>query len=418
MGTSIDVKAFYDIFREISTLVHSSTDAEEVTELVVWKITEMLEAKGAIIRVINLETNQLDLFASCGLSESYLSKGPISSNKFIAETVRKHRVIIIEDILSDPRIQYPRKVLEEGIKMMIDLPLTLGESVVGVIRIYFAEKRVFSEEELDFIIAISQQCSCAIDKARLIEDQRAQYYKLASQMEKLSALGRMAAGIAHEINNPLAGILLYSSNLIKKAPEEGPFKEGLDIIMHESLRCRNIIRDLLEFARDKEPEKAPTNVNEIIEKALNILENEFRLKRISIVKELSDEMPVILLDVNQMEQVFINLLLNSMEAIQEHGKITVKSHTDLENNCVKIKIADTGAGIHKDDIEKIFEPFFSTKPKGTGLGLSVSYGIIQNHQGDIKVSSKPAQGTCFTIELPFQEEASSSEREDRKDGTE
>ena len=418
MGTSIDVKAFYNIFREISTLVHSSTDAKEVTELVVCKITEILDAKGAIIRIKNLETNQLDLFASCGLSENYLSKGTISSNEFITETVRKHRVIIIENMLSDPRIQYPRMVLEEGIKIMLDLPLTLGETVVGVIRIYFAEKRLFSEEELDFIIAISQQCSCAIDKARLIEDQRAQYYKLASKMEKLSALGRMAAGIAHEINNPLAGILLYSSNLIKKAPEEGPFKEGLDIIIHESLRCRNIIRELLEFARDKEPEKAPANVNEIIEKALNILENEFRLKRISIEKELSGEMPVILLDVNQMEQVFINLLLNSMEAIQGDGKITVKSHTDLENNCVKIKIADTGAGIHNDDIEKIFEPFFSTKPKGTGLGLAVSYGIIQNHQGDIKVSSKPSQGTCFTIELPFQEEASSSEREDRKDGTE
>lgn len=418
MGTSIDVKAFYDIFREISTLVHSSTDAEEVAELVAWKVTEMLDAKGATIRVINLETNQLDLFASYGLSENYLSKGSVSCTKFITETVRKNRVIIIEDMLTDPRIQYPRQALEEGFRMMLDLPLTLGETVVGIIRIYFAEKRVFSEEELDFIIAISQQCSCAIDKARLIEDQRAQYYKLASQMEKLSALGRMAAGIAHEINNPLAGILLYSSNLIKKAPEEGPFKEGLDIIMHESLRCRNIIRDLLEFARDKEPERAPANVNEIIEKAVNILENEFRLKRISIEKELSSEMPVILLDVNQMEQVFINLLLNSMEAVQEHGKITIQSHTDPENNCVKIKIADTGAGIHNDDIEKIFEPFFSTKPKGTGLGLAVSYGIIKNHQGDIKVSSKPSQGTCFTIELPFQGEASSSEREDRKDGIE
>ena len=153
--------------------------------------------------------------------------------------------------------------------MILDLPLTLKADVVGIIRMYFAEKRSFSEEELDFVIAITEQCACAIDKARLIETQQARYNHLALQTEKLSALGRMAAGIAHEINNPLGGILLYSTNLFKKVPEEGPLKEGLEIIINETMRCKTIIQDLLEFSREKEPEKTSANINHIIEKTLS-----------------------------------------------------------------------------------------------------------------------------------------------------
>jgi signal transduction histidine kinase len=284
--------------------------------------------------------------------------------------------------------------------MMLDLPLTLGNHVVGILRIFFAEKRDFSEEELNFLISIAEQSACAIDKARLIETKQAQYDHLAIQTEKLSALGRMAAGIAHEINNPLAGILLYSSNLIKKVPEKGPLKEGLEVIIRETIRCKSIIQELLEFSRDREPKKIPSDINTIIEKSLRILENEFRLQHIHIEKMLSYEIHPILLDENQIEQVFINLLLNAIHAVQENGKITIQSFSDTRRDSAMVTITDTGCGIPKEHISKIFEPFFSTKPKGTGLGLAVSYGIIQNHGGNISVSSQPGKGTCFTIELP------------------
>ena len=290
--------------------------------------------------------------------------------------------------------------MEEGIQTILDLPLIVRTHMRGIIRIFFTEKREFSKEEMNFVFAIAEQCGCALDKTLRFEEQQLQYDHLALHTEKLSALGRMAAGIAHEINNPLAGILLFSTNLRKKVPEEGNLREGLDVIIRETQRCKGIIQDLLEFSRDKEPKKVLANVNHIIEKTLSILENEFRLHHITVEKNLSSEMPESLLDVSQMQQVFTNLLINAIEAIQENGVIKIKSHMTLDQKAQKIEIEDSGCGIPPDQMEKIFEPFFSTKKNGTGLGLAVSYGIIQKHQGSIRVSSEPNQGTRFTIEIP------------------
>jgi two-component system NtrC family sensor kinase len=406
VASTIDIEAFYHIFRDISKSVHSSSDVKEVLDLVVRKSCEVVKAKGAILRILNLETSELDLSAAYGLSEEYLSKGHISSKNRLYALYRFNKVFVIKDVQTDPRVMYREAAKLEGIRMMLDLPLTIENNFIGIIRIFFSQLRDFSEEELNFLVSISEQCALALDKARLIEKQKAQYMQLSLQTEKMAALGRMAAAIAHEINNPLAGILLFSTNLAKKAPQEGPFKEGLGIIIHETIRCKSIIQELLEFSREREPQKALKNINDVMNKALSILENEFRLHHISTEKALSAGLPDTLLDINQMEQVFVNLLLNAVEAIQEKGVITIKSYLDRSQTCAIIEIIDTGCGIAPDDLNKIFEPFFSTKPKGTGLGLAVSYGIVRNHQGDIKVSSQPGSGTCFTIEIPVTREAS------------
>jgi len=399
--SSIDIEAFYRVFRDISTLVHTSTSLKEVLDLIVWKATDILNAKGALLRIRNAETDQFEVATAYGLGERYLSKGPVTSEKILTKEISQNRVFIIEDIWKAPRVEYPQAAWDEGIRMMLDVPLTVGVQMVGVIRIYLPEKRKFSDDELSFIISIGEQCACAINKAQLIENQKARYDHLAIQTEKMSALGRMAAGIAHEINNPLAGILLFSSNLSKKVPQAGPLKEGLDVIIRETVRCKSIIQELLEFSRDREPQKELINVNTVIEKALKFLENEFRLHHIGIESRLSDHMQETLLDENQIEQVFVNLLLNAVQAIGEKGGITVKSSMDQDRKCAVIEIADTGSGIPSENIGKIFEPFFSTKPKGTGLGLAVSYGIVKNHEGDIHAFSKPGEGTRFVLEFPI-----------------
>jgi two-component system, NtrC family, sensor kinase len=394
------IQTFYRTFKDISKSVHSSTRVEEVLHLAVRKTTEALNARGSILRILNLKTGELELNAAYGLSERYLSKGHVSSTKVIEEICQENRAIIIQDVQTDPRVQYPKEAKEEGIKMMVDLPLFVGQNVVGILRIFFDRQRGFSEEELDFAVAISEQCALAIDKARLIEKQQIQYDNLAIQTDKLSSLGRMAAGIAHEINNPLAGILLYSSNLVKKVPETGPLKKGLDVIIHETVRCRGIIQDLLEFSRKREPVKVPADLNGVIKKALSILDNEFRLNRISVEKRLSENLPNVLIDVNQIEQVFINFFMNAIEAIHGQGQMTVRSYEDEDNRGVVVEIEDSGMGIPQEHLNKIFEPFFSTKPKGTGLGLAVNYGLIQKHGGQIRVSSQPGHGTTMTVRLP------------------
>lgn len=409
MDSSKKIAAFYDIFRDLSRAIHSGTDVKKVLDLVVRKSSEAINARGALLRILNLETSQLELSAAYGLSQRYLSKGHVSSEKVITDLCKANRVIIIEDILKDPRVSYPQEAQEEGIKLMVDFPLSLGEHVVGIIRLFFAEQRQFSEDELSFLVSIAEQSAFAIDKARLIETQRSQYDHLALQTEKMSALGRMAAGIAHEINNPMAGILLYSTNMIKKVPKDSPLMEGLEIIIHETMRCKTIIQKLLDLSREGEPKSSLININSILERSLKILDNEFRLRHITIEKHFANKMPDILLDANQMEQVFVNLLFNAIEAIKEKGIITIETGMDPEQKHASIQIADTGSGISPQHADRIFEPFFSTKAKGTGLGLAVSYGIVRNHKGDIKVSSKPEKGTRFTIEIPFRRSDPSSE---------
>ena len=417
MDSSINIATYYQVFRDISRAVHLSTSLKEVMYLAVEKSTKVINAKGAILRILNLETSQLELGASYGVEDRHLSKEPVPKEDLINDLCQLNKFIIIDDVLNDARVQNPKEKWDEGIRRILDLPLTLESNVVGIIRIFFTAKREFCEEELDFLVSIAEQCATAIDKERLIEAQRSQYDHLALQTEKLSALGRMAAGIAHEINNPLAGILLYSTNLAKKVLEEGPLKEGLEVIINETLRCKTIIQELLEFSQDKEPKKTLININDIIEKALSILENEFRLQHIMVEKDLSSDMQDMLLDVNLMEQVFVNILLNAVEAIKDKGVITISSQMVPNQLHGKIEIADNGCGIPPENLGKIFEPFFSTKTKGTGLGLAVSYGIVQNHQGTLQVLRQPEGGTRFIVKIPSAQAATAIKPEEHKNGS-
>jgi signal transduction histidine kinase len=400
MPTSSKIAVFYHTFREISNLMHSSTNVGEVLELVVWKVTEALEAKGAIL---NLQTKEFELSAAYGLSETYLSKGPVTQQSIITDVYKQKPFVIIDDMLTDKRIQYPREAHQEGLRMVLDLPLVFRDNIAGLLRVYFPVLRRFEVDEVDFAVALAQQCACAIDKARLIEEQQARYDQLTLHTEKLSALGRMAAGIAHEINNPLAGVLLYSSNLSKKIPDDSLLKEGMEIIIRETQRCKIIIQGLLEFARDQEPKKTMTDINQVIDRAVNMLENELRLRHIQLKRAYSKDLKTGMLDENQMQQVFVNLLLNAVHAIDQKGTITIRSRPDSAGEYVIIEVQDSGCGIPPENLDKIFEPFFSTIKNGSGLGLAVSYGIIRNHQGELTVESQPGKGACFIITLPMQQ---------------
>jgi signal transduction histidine kinase len=396
------VKNYYNIFKDISAAVHSSTAVNEVLELVVWKATEAFQTMGALVRIHNPKTDRFEVGAVHGMGKRYMTKEPASTDKIVTEEFKQKKVIIIDDIWNSERVEHPELAREEGVHMMLDVAMFLENEIVAALRLYLKEKREFRDEELNFLVAIATQCACAINRARLIESQQEQYTQLAIQTEKLSALGRLSAGIAHEINNPLAGILLYATNMKKKLADDSPLHENLQVIIDETVRCKGIILELLEFSRDREPFKGVCNVNQIIEKAISILDNQFRLKHITLQTELTEDIADLLLDENQIEQVLINLFINAIHAIDhEQGLIIVKTSMDATQKKVIIRIEDNGCGIAPEDHSKIFDPFFTTKPKGSGLGLAVSYGIIRNHQGDIQCSSQPKVGTPFILTLPL-----------------
>jgi two-component system, NtrC family, sensor kinase len=401
MTSSTKFENYFNVFRDIIRSMHGSRSLQEVLNVVVTKSAKVLDAKGGLLRILNEETNLFEVRAAYGLGEHYLSKGPVSTEKILSETSELHKVKIITDIWNAPRVEYPQQKWDEGIRMMLDVPLAIEDQMLGLIRIYLSNQREFSRDELDFMVTVAAHCACVIKRVQLMENQQEHFTHMATHMEKLSSLGRMAAGIAHEINNPLGGILLFSSNMSKKVPEGDPLEKGLKIIIRETQRCKTIIQGLLEFSRDEKPQKVPANINDIVKTALGIVENEFYVRRVTVEKELAQDMVKTSLDENQIVQVFVNLLLNALHAVEEHGLVTVNSTVDQLQNKITVEITDNGRGISAKNVKKIFEPFYTTRANGTGLGLSVSYGIIKNHEGDIQVFSELGKGTRFMLEFPI-----------------
>jgi len=223
------------------------------------------------------------------------------------------------------------------------------------------------------------------------------------QSEKLASLGKMAAGVAHEINNPLTAVLTFSKLLLDDLDKNDPRCEDLQTIVDETLRCRDIVRGLLDFSRETKSMKKSADINLIIENTLFLIEHQAVFQDIEVVKNLSDNLPQISIDASQIKQVFMNMFLNAAEAMSGRGTLNITTTSD-EDKFIVIKIKDTGCGISEKNIIKLFDPFFSTKKvgEGTGLGLSVTYGIIKAHNGSIDVKSKVGKGTDFIVRLPIQ----------------
>ena len=235
--------------------------------------------------------------------------------------------------------------------------------------------------------------------------------------EKMASLGQLAASVVHEVNNPLAGIMVYVKLFLKKFQSGTLQSEGTDMqllkMQKELERTTRIIRNLLDFARQSEPTMAETNINKVVEAALMLVGNQINLENIELEKKLDPEHPRVLADFDKIQQVLINIMLNAIQAMPEGGRLTIGTSVvegvrigDKVKNAVRIDITDTGIGIPEENLGKLFTPFFTTKEKGkgVGLGLSVVHGIIEKHKGKIEVSSKPEEGTTFRIYLEVMDE--------------
>ncbi len=222
------------------------------------------------------------------------------------------------------------------------------------------------------------------------------------QSEKMSAFGQLSAGIAHEVKNPLAGILGYAQLSLRKLDDDSPVQKNIQIIEKEAKRCTAIIENIMKFAHHEQAHFGPIDINKTVTDALDIVDHQLTINQIEIVRKLEQNLPTVTGSANQIQQVLINLFINAQQAMEgEAGKITI--HTYNRNKWIEIWIKDNGPGIPKEIQNNLFEPFFTTKPagKGTGLGLSVSYGIIKDHKGKILLNSESGRGTAFIIILPL-----------------
>jgi len=223
------------------------------------------------------------------------------------------------------------------------------------------------------------------------------------QSEKMASVGQLAAGVAHEINNPLGTILLYSHMILEKLEQQDDRREELDTIAKEAARCRDIVRGLLDFARQRKLQVENVNVNKILEEALSLEAAQPSFQKVKVLITLDPSLPPTGGDPVQLKEVFLNILSNAVEAMPEGGAVTVSSRfLDGAARQIEVMIRDTGQGIPPENLDKIFMPFYTTKKigQGTGLGLAIAYGIVKMHRGAIEVKSKVGEGTAFWVKLP------------------
>ena len=223
-----------------------------------------------------------------------------------------------------------------------------------------------------------------------------------SQSERLASVGMLAAGVAHEVNNPLGGILALTSLTLEDMRPDDPNRENLEEVVHQSQRCRDIVKGLLEFSRQSRMGADLVELNRILDDTLSLITKQAAFFNVVVVKEYDPRLPAVLANKSELQQVFMNILVNSAQAMEEQGTIRIVTRPAAAGDAVEVLISDTGHGIPPEDIGRIFDPFFSTKPsgQGTGLGLSIAYGIVTSHKGTIVVDSEVGKGTTFTIRMP------------------
>ena len=320
-----------------------------------------------------------------------------------------------DELKSEPRILAVRP--KEGVISALVSPLTARDEILGFLCATRTKNAVpFSLNDLGMKNVLSSQMSQAIENARLyrslerkIEDLNDANRVLGEmqarmiQTEKLASLGEMASGVAHELNNPLTAIVGLADLLLLDEKKGTERCEDLTTIKDQSVRCGKIVTNTLQFARQRKSEKKPADLNEIVDSSVELIAYNAKTSSISLEKDYSPSLPKVSVNANQLQQVFINILNNALHALANRPRPALKIRTEHNSQKVRVIFEDNGCGISPKNLEKIFDPFFTTKEvgKGTGLGMSISYGIVHEHGGDIRVESKEGEGARFAVEFPL-----------------
>jgi signal transduction histidine kinase len=338
----------------------------------------------------------------------------------VAQSISKKQPFVIPDASKDPRVNLMIKE-KFNLHSLVVIPLLVKEKALGAIAADFiAPNQNITKEALESMMAFAQQAGLAIHNAFMYQELKtfsqqmeekiqkttADLSKTEAQLirsEKLAALGQLAAGIAHEIRNPLTSINILIHSLASNLPSGTSHKEDLKVIEEEIHRINEIVDQFLRFAKPVPPLLQKAELIPIVEETLQLLRPQIEKQEIGIQKEFQP-LPPILMDREQMKQVILNLLLNAVQAMPKGGHLSLRGVIPEGDRWIKLSIQDSGIGIPNEDMGKLFDPFFSTKEGGVGLGLSIAHRIIDQHRGKIEVENAPAKGTLFTVWLPFQKE--------------
>jgi signal transduction histidine kinase len=403
----------------VSKTVSTSLNLGEILNSTIDKILEADEPDSVRIYLLDDRKKVLNLVAHKGLSTDFINKPIVKSRKpghgLLGQTVVDGETKVIENTLQ-PTIPNVDLLTEEGLQTTAYIPLITRGATVGVMCVSSHAPNKFSTEFVEFLIAIGNHIGVAVDNFHMYKIVKEAYQDLKEAQEqvvwteKLASLGKLAATIAHEINNPLAGVLNYIRLMIKILARNRVSHEKLEdisrylkLVESEIARCGEIVKDLLAFSRRTKITIESNRIEDIIDKTLNLLSHDLEMKEIQLQKTIEPNLPKVQCDFKQIQQVFLNLVYNASEAMSNGGTLTVTAkRASGPKGFLEVVISDTGSGIAKENMENIFDPFFTTKEeeKGVGLGLSVVYGIIAKHNGAIEVESELGKGSSFKVRLP------------------
>ena len=401
----------------ISTTVSSSLELKEVLRSTIDKVLDMLESQSVRIYLLGIREDTLRLAAHKGLSKEFVRKPFIRRRKvgdgFLGRTVLDVRTTIMNN-LNELEQPYMDAILQEGLVSTAYIPLVSKGKTLGVMCVS-SHVFTFSPGYVEFLAAIGNQIGIAVENANLYESLKATCRELKDaeeqvfRAEQLASLGKLAATIAHEINNPLSAVLTYTRLMMKLMRRKRFGPERLDDISRylgtmesETARCGEIVKNLLAFSRQSSLTVETHDVGAVVDRALTLIAHDLEMRKIRVVRRIDEGLPGIECDFKQLQQALLNLMSNAAEAMAGGGTLTVAARSRPGTGILDVTVSDTGCGIPGEHRSHIFEPFYTTKEegKGVGLGLSVVYGIVSRHNGVIEVSSTPGKGSAFRVSLP------------------
>ena len=390
----------FESLASVSRTINSTLNLDEALRVITKEACELMRARMCSLMLLDESGEWLDLRASFGAGDAYIKKPRLSlEESLLGVVVRRQKPQQVANVQADSRYQNVELARRESLVSLLSVPLIFSGQAIGTLNIYTARTYHFSNEEIKILSALAELSAIAIEKARLYE-RVVDVEEQLRQNEKLSALGLLAAEVAHEIRNPLTVMKLLYHSLNLKFEENDPRNKDAQVIKSKIEHLNKIVEQILDFARTTEPNFAPVNLNVLLDELGLLVRHKLANQKVKLVQDLQSDLPLVSGDAPQLEQAFLNLILNAAEAMPDGGTLSIKTFATTGGQ-VAVTFKDNGVGMGKEQRTKAFKTVLATtKAKGSGLGLAIVGRIVETHHGSIEVHSRLGRGTKMSITLP------------------
>jgi signal transduction histidine kinase len=405
----------FESLASVSQIINSALNLDDALSVVTREACVLMHTRMCSLMLLDETRDWLDLRASYGAGEAYLRKPRLAvEESLLGVVLRRKKPLQVPNVQTSTRYQNVEVARREGLVALLSVPLLFSGEAIGTLSVYTGEPYSYSNEEIRILSALAELSAIAIEKARLYE-RLVDVEEQMRQNEKLSALGLLAAEVAHEIRNPLTVMKMLYHSLELKFPAGDPRSKDARIIDQKIDHLNKIVEQILDFARTTEPQFAPVNLNQVIEELGLLVRHKLKYQNVQLVRKLQATLPPVLGEAGQIEQAFLNLILNAVEAMPDGGTLTIASRpvflprSAAHPTYVAVEFTDTGSGMTHEQRKRAFTSILTTsKARGTGLGLAIVGRVVETHRGRVKVRSRLGQGTTVSVLLPIERPADSA----------